>query len=83
MPTYHYRCSECGFEMEKMQSMNDAPLTSCSNCGTDQLKRVISAGSGFVLKGKGFYNTDYKNSCKTENAAPAGAPCCAGGSCGM
>jgi len=84
MPTYQYRCSECGFELEAMQSMSDAPLTTCSNCGTEQLKRVISAGAGFVLKGSGFYNTDYKNSCSAAKSTPsAPAPCCAGGSCGL
>ena len=84
MPTYHYRCNECGFEHEAMQSMSEAPLTTCSSCGEDELKRIISAGAGFVLKGSGFYNTDYKNSCKAENnTVPAAAPCCAGGSCGL
>jgi len=30
-------------------------------CGKE-LKRVIGTGMGVILKGKGFYNTDYRNS---------------------
>ena len=28
--------------------------------GTGNVKRVITGGSGFVLKGRGFYSNDYK-----------------------
>ncbi len=61
MPMYHYRCANCGAEMEVQQRISEAALTFCPNCETDGLKRVIGLGGGFVLKGTGFYNTDYKN----------------------
>lgn len=61
MPMYHYRCSNCSAEMEVQQRISEAALTFCPNCETDGLKRVIGLGGGFVLKGTGFYNTDYKN----------------------
>ncbi|ACF12895.1 regulatory protein, FmdB family [Chloroherpeton thalassium ATCC 35110] len=81
MPTYQYRCSSCSHELEAFQSMNDEPLTVCPECGAEQLKRVISAGGGFMLKGSGFYNTDYKNASKSQAAAP---PCaCANGACNL
>lgn len=47
--------------MEVQQRISEAALTFCPNCETDGLKRVIGLGGGFVLKGAGFYNTDYKN----------------------
>jgi putative FmdB family regulatory protein len=61
MPTYQYHCEKCGFDMETIQRMTEAALTVCPNCNTSNLKRVIGVGGGFVLKGTGFYNTDYKN----------------------
>ncbi|MBT6780427.1 MAG: zinc ribbon domain-containing protein, partial [Porticoccaceae bacterium] len=26
MPIYEYRCESCGYEMDKLQKMSDAPL---------------------------------------------------------
>lgn len=67
MPLYHYRCTNCGAEMEIQQRISDSALTGCPNCETDGLKRVIGLGGGFVLKGAGFYNTDYKNAGTTKS----------------
>ncbi len=61
MPLYQYRCSNCNAELEIQQRITEPALTDCPNCETNGLKRVISLGGGFVLKGTGFYNTDYKN----------------------
>ncbi|NOX38416.1 MAG: zinc ribbon domain-containing protein [Calditrichaeota bacterium] len=58
MPTYEYRCRDCGFEFEEFQSISDAPLNECPSCaGT--LERLISGGVGLIFKGSGFYITDY------------------------
>ena len=58
MPTYEYRCTQCGVEFERFQKMNDAPVEECSECkGTVQ--RLISKGGGLLFKGTGFYATDY------------------------
>lgn len=61
MPTYDYKCSECGHLFETMHSMKDAPLTTCPSCGKETLVRLIGAGSGMIFKGSGFYLTDYKS----------------------
>jgi len=58
MPTYEYRC-EKGHEFEAFQKMSDPPLTECPECG-GAAERRISAGTGLVFKGSGFYITDYK-----------------------
>ena len=39
--------------------MSDSTLIECPDCGTPG-ERQISAGIGFVFKGSGFYETDYK-----------------------
>ncbi len=59
MPTYQYICEQCGHQLEKFQNMTDAPITECPKCG-GKLKRLITGGGGFILKGSGFYQNDYK-----------------------
>ncbi|HEX6911684.1 MAG TPA: FmdB family zinc ribbon protein [Longimicrobium sp.] len=59
MPTYEYRCPECGNEFEKFGKMSDPPVTECPHCHA-QAQRRISGGAGLVFKGSGFYITDYR-----------------------
>jgi putative FmdB family regulatory protein len=61
MPTYEYKCENCGNEIEVIQSIKAEPLKHCDKCGKETLKRMISAGGGLIFKGSGFYLTDYKN----------------------
>lgn len=66
MPTYQYKCTDCGQEFDFFQSMSSETLTKwpneieghSPNC-PGNVKRKISSGSGVVLKGTGFYETDY------------------------
>jgi len=67
MPIYHYRCLACGYETEIEQRITEPALTTCTNCGQEAFQRVISAAGGFVLKGTGFYNTDYKNNSRAKS----------------
>lgn len=60
MPTYDYKCLECGYLFEEFQKINDELLSNCPKCG-GHVKRLIGAGSGPIFKGSGFYQTDYKN----------------------
>ena len=45
--------------LEKLQKINDNPLTDCLACGASELKKLVSAVS-FRLKGTGWYETDFK-----------------------
>ncbi len=74
MPTYQYRCPACGNEFEKFQRISDEPLKNCPECGANP-ERIITGGAGFLLKGTGFYTTDYrsesyKKEAKKEEAVP-------------
>lgn len=60
MPTYEYKCQDCGFMFEEFQKMMDEPLNVCPNCN-GKLRRLIGTGAGPIFKGNGFYQTDYKN----------------------
>jgi putative FmdB family regulatory protein len=67
MPTYEYKCLECGHRFDAFQKMSDAPLEVCPECG-GKVKRVIGAGAGIIFKGSGFYETDYKKSHTSTNS---------------
>ena len=62
MPTYQYRCTECGEDLEAVQKFSDPALTTCRTCG-GQLRKVFNA-VGVVFKGSGFYRTDSRNGSK-------------------
>lgn len=65
MPTYEY-IREDGSRFEVIQKFSDAPLTACPETG-QQVKRIISGGSGVIYKGSGWYITDYKNGNAQKN----------------
>jgi len=60
MPTYEYRCTKCGYDFEEFQSITASPITFCPKC-EGRTERVITGGAGFLLKGTGFYQTDYRS----------------------
>jgi putative FmdB family regulatory protein len=60
MPTYEYECSACGKQLEALQSFSEDPLKKCPKCKKNKLERLISGGAGFIFKGDGFYETDYR-----------------------
>ena len=59
MPTYSYRCKNCGHILEAFQSMSDASLKDCPSCSKPTLERVLLSAPSFKLKGGGWYKTDY------------------------
>ena len=63
MPTYDYRCDNCGHAFENFQPITSDALKDCPECQKDTLRRLIGRGGPVIFKGSGFYCTDYK---KTE-----------------
>ena len=57
MPIYEYQCESCSCRFEVMQRMTEPLLATCEKCG-GHVRRLISQTS-FVLKGSGWYVTDY------------------------
>lgn len=60
MPTYVYKCDNCGYHFEKLQKFSDKPVKSCPRC-QGHVKRLIHA-TGVVFKGSGWYITDSRSS---------------------
>jgi putative FmdB family regulatory protein len=60
MPIYEYECLQCRKNHEIMQKFSDAPLSTCPDCGG--LMRKLISNTSFVLKGSGWYVTDYASS---------------------
>jgi len=93
MPIREYKCKDCGNYIEVIQGMNEKPLEKCEKCG-GKLEKLIS-NSSFVLKGSGWYKTDYASSSssasgskskktadESKTASPAPSCSCSGGTCG-
>jgi putative FmdB family regulatory protein len=77
VPIYEYECQKCGAAFEMMQSISAKPVTNCvkAKCG-GKARRQVSA-SGFILKGSGWYTSDYpsearKQGWKQENCQAGG-----------
>jgi putative FmdB family regulatory protein len=56
MPIYEYVCKKCG-EFEVTQRITEPALRKCPTCKA-KVGRILSRSS-FVLKGSGWYATDY------------------------
>ena len=59
MPTYEYKCEDCGKIFEELQSFSEPPIDKCIYCG-GKSNRLVSGGAGIIFKGSGFYVNDSK-----------------------
>lgn len=62
MPTYAYKCKDCGSALEAQQAFSDPSLTECPVCGGRLRKQYGSVGVTF--NGSGFYRTDSRSTGK-------------------
>ena len=60
MPTYSYRCTECGTAFDIQQAFTDDSLTECPTC-EGKLRKLFNA-VGVTFNGSGFYRTDSRAS---------------------
>lgn len=70
MPTYQYACRSCDHRFEQVQGFADATLTTCPNCGQEQLRKLFG-NVGVVFKGSGFYRNDSRSN-KTNTSGNSG-----------
>jgi len=67
MPIYEYECMICHKIHEIMQRFSDEPLKNCPDCG-GELRKLVSQSS-FILKGTGWYVTDYARKNNSNNGS--------------
>jgi putative FmdB family regulatory protein len=68
LPLYEYRCTQCGYRFERIQSFSAEPETECPKCH-GSLMRPLTAPA-FQFKGAGWYVNDYasKGASSSESA---------------
>jgi putative FmdB family regulatory protein len=66
VPTYEYRCKDCGNDLEVVQAFTDDALTMCEVCG-GRLRKLFG-NVGIAFKGSGFYKNDSRGK-STSTAA--------------
>ena len=69
MPTYSYRCTECGTAFDIQQAFTDDSLTECPTCG-GRLRKLFNT-VGVTFNGSGFYRTDSRETPKSESTPAA------------
>jgi putative FmdB family regulatory protein len=57
LPLYPYRCTQCGYRFEKIQSFSSPPEVECPEC-KGALERLLTV-PGLQFKGTGWYVNDY------------------------
>jgi putative FmdB family regulatory protein len=72
MPTYLYRCSDCGHSFDFFQKFADDPLTECPECG-GPIRRVPQP-VGIVFKGSGWYVNDSRDAKKSTSNVSSDTP---------
>ncbi len=64
MPTYEYKCRDCGQRVEVWQPFSAEPLRECEQCGGELGK--VFGNIGITFKGSGFYKTDSRSSATSK-----------------
>ena len=59
MPIYDYQCKFCKLQKEILTKNITDELMYCHACKRKSLVKIISKSS-FILKGTGWYQTDFK-----------------------
>jgi putative FmdB family regulatory protein len=65
MPLYSYVCKQCEHAFDVQQSLADAALTKCPECG-GELRKVFG-NVGVTFKGSVFYRNDSGSTSKKSD----------------
>ena len=66
MPIYEYQCDACGSQRELILKHGEVARPTCAAC-RKRMRRVISK-TAFILKGSGWYVTDYPSDARKQGA---------------
>ena len=77
MPTYSYRCRDCGVAFDIQQSFDEDSLTVCPQCNGG-LRKLFNT-VGVVFKGSGFYRTDSRKADTSSSSSDSSGSSGSGG----
>ncbi len=80
MPIYEYECGKCGSVFELIHAISAAPPKKCETKGCKGTPRRMVSKGGFILKGDGWYVTDYPSESRKkgwESESSQGKPAAA------
>jgi putative FmdB family regulatory protein len=65
MPIRDFRCRKCKYDFEILylsfsEEEREKANLECPKCGHKKVEKKMSASTSFILKGSGYYSTDYK-----------------------
>ncbi|MDQ5841747.1 MAG: FmdB family transcriptional regulator [Chloroflexota bacterium] len=72
MPTYDYRCRDCGHTIEIIHSILEDGPEVCERC-RGPMQRVLHP-TGVIFRGSGFYVTDSRSAHETASRDSAASP---------
>jgi putative FmdB family regulatory protein len=78
VPTYDYRCRDCGHTIEIIHSILEDGPEVCERC-RGPMQRVLHP-TGVIFRGSGFYVTDSRKAEGTASGDSAASPAEGGGS---
>jgi len=68
MPIYEFHCSSCNSVVEVIQKVSDPIPETCPSCNAEGTLSKLISKSSFVLKGTGWYETDFKDKARSGKA---------------
>jgi len=80
VPTYAYRCADCGHAFDIYQTFSDDALTVCPECG-GKLRKVFGS-LGVTFNGSGFYRTDSRAGGSGSSGSGSGSAASSGSGSG-
>ena len=81
MPIYEYECKACNSVQEILQKVDDPAPAECPACAKGPLVKLLSR-TGFILKGTGWYVTDFRGGSNKTATSAASSPASSNSSSG-
>ena len=73
MPTYDFRCKDCGHRFEVTRSFTENGIPACPSCGRGEHVVKVFPKVGISFKGSGFYKTDSRGSSSKSSSGTDGS----------
>lgn len=69
MPIYEFECKACSEVSEHIMKISDKKPQICPHCEAEDTLSKLMSRTSFVLKGNGWYETDFKGGNKEKSSS--------------